>query len=173
MLVTDKYTGHDLVIVGQKSGIIYSFNPDNGNVIWNLTLGPGGKAGGLIHGSASDGYVIYVNLANSENKNYTLFNGTVINYGSWDALNISNGKVLWQIPNPAKAMSRSPITLANGVVFVASADPLGYFYALHSQTVKILWSFPSGQSTFNGPSVVNGYIYWANSAGRLYAFALE
>src|SRR5262249_34243375 len=57
--------GQDLVGVGQKSGIYWAFNPNNGNVVWNTQVGPGSSLGGIEWGTATDGTRIYVPISNA------------------------------------------------------------------------------------------------------------
>jgi polyvinyl alcohol dehydrogenase (cytochrome) len=49
----------NIVGFGQKSGIYWAFNPDNGNIVWSTMVGPGGTLGGMEWGTATDGQRIY------------------------------------------------------------------------------------------------------------------
>ena len=40
----------DLVGIGQKSGIYWALNPDNGAIVWSTSVGPGGTTGGIQWG---------------------------------------------------------------------------------------------------------------------------
>ena len=52
--------GRDLLIAGQKSGIVWAFDPDNaGKVVWQTRVGKGGINGGVQWGIASDGQRVY------------------------------------------------------------------------------------------------------------------
>ncbi|MFT6287334.1 MAG: polyvinyl alcohol dehydrogenase (cytochrome) [Alcanivorax sp.] len=50
----------DILVAGQKSGIIYGFNPDNGEVIWESRVGRGGVQGGVHFGMAAGDGLLYV-----------------------------------------------------------------------------------------------------------------
>jgi polyvinyl alcohol dehydrogenase (cytochrome) len=54
MLYSSKANGkkRDLVGVGQKSGVFWSLDADNGEVVWTTQVSPGGVAGGLMWGSS-------------------------------------------------------------------------------------------------------------------------
>jgi outer membrane protein assembly factor BamB len=42
-------SGRDLLIAGQKSGIVHAFDPDrNGEIVWQTRIGKGGKLGGIL-----------------------------------------------------------------------------------------------------------------------------
>jgi len=72
------------------------------------------------------------------------------------------------------------VSVANGVVYAGSEDNSGHMYALDAATGKILWSFVGGGAVLDGPSIVDGFVYW--SAGysktppgtdKVYAFTLS
>jgi polyvinyl alcohol dehydrogenase (cytochrome) len=45
----------DLVVAGQKSGIVYALDPDDkGKILWHVRVGKGGETGGVQWGMASD-----------------------------------------------------------------------------------------------------------------------
>jgi polyvinyl alcohol dehydrogenase (cytochrome) len=51
-------------------------------------------------------------------------------------------------------------------------------YALNTATGKILWSFATGGSVIDGPSIANGALYWGSgydigtTNNQVYAFTL-
>ena len=60
----------------------------------------------------------------------------------------------------------------------------GFMYALDAATGEILWSFDSGGSVVDGPSIVDGVLYWGSGYGpdkpiqgkannKLYAFSFK
>src|SRR6202045_404403 len=53
-----------IVGFGQKSGIYWALNPDDGHIVWSAAVGPGGSLGGIQWGTATDGRRIYVAIAN-------------------------------------------------------------------------------------------------------------
>ncbi len=167
----------NLIGFGQKSGIYWALNPANGSILWGTLVGPGGIVGGIEWGTATDGRRIYVASANSDRAVHTLTSGQTITWGSWCALDVTTGKILWQTADPTPgALDTGALSVANGVVFAGS--PTGYMYALDAATGKILWSFNSGGSVIGGPSIVDGVVYWGSGYGyyipnnKLYAFSL-
>ncbi len=165
---------------GQKSGIYWALNPDNGDVIWSTPVGPGATLGGIEWGTATDGNRIYVAISNSDSLPYTLTSGQKITWGAWTALDVATGKIIWQTPDPTTGGSdRSSVSVANGVMYAGSYT--GQMYALDAQTGKVLWSFASGGSVIDGPSIVDGSLYWGSGYqeiapgtgnNKLYAFSL-
>jgi polyvinyl alcohol dehydrogenase (cytochrome) len=153
----------DMVGVGQKSGQFWSLDPDTGAIIWVTQVSPGGIAGGLMWGSANDGNLIYTSSANSEYKPWLLIDGSNTIAGIWSALDSATGEIIWQTANPAGPYNAGgPVTVANGVVYVCSQDPLGYMFALDAATGTASWSFESGGSCNGGAAVANGKVYWGS-----------
>jgi polyvinyl alcohol dehydrogenase (cytochrome) len=170
----------NLVGFGQKSGLYWAFNPDSGELLWSSMVGPGSTLGGIEWGTATDGERIYVAITNSKNLPYPLINGTTITWGAWSALDVGTGKILWQTADPAQAIDIGSVSVANGVVYAPSMS--GNMHALNSKNGKILWTFASGGSVIDGPSIVDGTLFWGsgyrkvgNGVGnnKVFAFSLR
>lgn len=155
-----KAGGKEFVGAGQKSGIFWALNPDTGAVIWKTQAAPGGLAGGLQWGSATDGVRIYVASANTDQKPWTLLDGTTINYGHWAALDAATGRIIWNRANPAAAGASGAVTVAGGAVYACSQDFSGHMYALKASDGSQLWDFVSGDFCYSGAAAVDGALYW-------------
>src|SRR5260221_4129000 len=111
---------------------------------------------------------------------YTLVpSGQKITWGSWSALDVATGTILWQTADPTPGSTdRGSVSVANGVMYAGSNS--GQMYALDTTTGKILWNFASGGSVIDGPSIVDGTLYWGSGyreiAGtgnnKVFAFSL-
>jgi polyvinyl alcohol dehydrogenase (cytochrome) len=170
-----------IVGFGQKSGIYWALNPDNGNIVWSTPVGPGSSLGGIEWGTATDGQRIYVAIGNRNHLSYTLVpSGQQITWGSWSALDVATGDILWQTADPtAGATDTGSVSVANGVMYAGSNS--GQMYALDTRTGNILWNFASGGSVIDGPSIVDGILYWGSGYrnippgignNKVYAFTL-
>jgi polyvinyl alcohol dehydrogenase (cytochrome) len=171
----------NIVGFGQKSGIYWALNPDNGNIVWSRPVGPGSSLGGIEWGTATDGQRIYVAIGNHDHLAYTLVpSGQQITWGAWTALDVATGNILWQTADPtAGTIDTGSVSVANGVMYAGSYS--GQMYALDTKTGKILWNFASGGSVIDGPSIVDGTLYWGSGYrnippgignNKVYAFAL-
>jgi polyvinyl alcohol dehydrogenase (cytochrome) len=171
----------NIVGFGQKSGIYWALDPDNGNIVWSTLVGPGSSLGGIEWGTATDGQRIYVAIANRFHLPYTLGpSGQQITWGAWSALDVATGNILWQTADPTVGtIDTGSVSVANGVMYAGSYS--GQMYAFDTTTGKILWNFPSGGSVIDGPSIVDGVLYWGSGYGnippgignnKVYAFTL-
>jgi len=169
-----------LVGFGQKSGNYWALNPDNGDIQWRTQVGPGGSTGGIQWGTATDGWRIYAAISNNGQVPYTLVpGGQEITWGAWSALDVATGKLIWQTADPTiGAFDSGSVSVANGVMYAGSQS--GSMYALDAATGKVLWSFASGGTVVDGPSIVDGVVYWGSgysnpgtANNKLYAFSLK
>jgi polyvinyl alcohol dehydrogenase (cytochrome) len=179
----------DLLAAGQKSGVYWTFDPDQaGRTVWTTAVGPGGVLGGMEWGSSTDGTRIYTQITNFDHIPFQLVAGPqagiTVNGGVWAALDVDTGKILWQTPDPSSfrplkgtyfnaawgsglgdgffGTALGPSTIANGVLFTGSMDREGHMYALDAATGAILWTFASGASVASAPAVVDGVVYWGS-----------
>ena len=182
--------------IGEKSGVYYALNPDTGATVWSTQVGPGAVFGGIVWGTATDGSLIYVPIANSDSLTYALQpSGPTVNSGSWAGLNPATGHIVWQTPTPGLCsaavagvargcMAFGPATAANGVVFAGSLDnnPANpTMFALSAATGSVLWSFAPGSSVGSAPAIVGSTIYWgagysvlnATANNKLFAFSIN
>jgi polyvinyl alcohol dehydrogenase (cytochrome) len=171
----------NIIGFGQKSGIYWALNPDDGNIVWSTPVGPGAALGGIEWGTATDGQRIYVAISNSDHLPYTLVpSGQHITWGAWSALDVATGKILWQTADPTVGtIDTGSVSVANGLMYAGSYS--GQMYALDTRTGTILWNFASGGTVIDGPSIVDGTLYWGSGYrnippgignNKVYAFTL-
>ncbi|WP_460976554.1 outer membrane protein assembly factor BamB family protein [Spirosoma knui] len=164
-------TGNDLLVVGQKSGIVYGLSPEHGKVIWQTRIGKGGALGGIHWGMATDGKLVYA--ANADNKygiNPKLDSLVQPSPGMF-ALEVGTGRVVWKSATPScgdkksciEANSAAP-TVIPGVVFAGALD--GHIRAYSTTDGTILWDYdtvkeyqpangiPGKGGSIDGPSPV-------------------
>jgi polyvinyl alcohol dehydrogenase (cytochrome) len=160
----------DRLGVGQKSGQFWSLDADTGEILEEKQVTPGGVAGGMIWGSATDGERLYTSSANAEFNLWTPVGGVPTVSGGWSALDPTDLSILWQTANPAvwPANAGGAVTVANGVVygcaqtspFPGAPDMPENMFAMDAATGEILWAHTSGGSCNSGAAVVNGMLFW-------------
>lgn len=162
-ILTKRQDGKDILIAGQKSGVVFALSPDGGKLIWQTRIGKGGMLGGIHWGMATDGKYVYA--TNSDNN---------VGIDKRDssrkpspgifALDLFSGKVIWNTPAPAcenkdclSFNSAAPAVIP-GIVFAGSLD--GHIRAYSSKDGKILWDYNTARNyeTTNGIKSKGGSI---------------
>jgi len=149
--------GRSMLIVGNKSGMIWALDPGQlGKTVWQQQVGKGSSGGGVLWGLAVDGERVYVPNGFFDAKSPDASGGMA-------ALNLRDGRLLWSTPNPpcgdrklCKPSHAAAVTAIPGAVFSGTMD--GQFYGYAADTGKILWQFNSAQdfATVNGVKANGG-----------------
>ena len=182
--------GRDLLIIGQKSGVGYALDPDDGgNIVWQLRLDSGSELGGVEWGFAVDDTQVYFGNAAF----------LASEPGGVAAVQVATGELVWFTgPGPAvcdgcNSHMRAAVTAIPGVVFVGAHD--GMFRAYAAEDGTTIWQFDTNGDyktvngvvakggSLNGPGavVVDGMVYtpsgYASFGGRpgnvLLAFGVD
>jgi len=168
--------GKRVLILGQKSGLVYAVDPDaQGKLLWHARAGVGGLLGGVQWGPATDGTNVYVAVSD------LAFEGRApdpTKGGGISAYRVSDGKLLWKTPPPGCGDRRpcSPaqsqaVTAIPGAVFSGSID--GHLRAYATADGKIIWDFDTardfetvnkvaahgGSLDVGGPIVAGGMVF--------------
>jgi polyvinyl alcohol dehydrogenase (cytochrome) len=171
--------GKDVIVVGQKSGIIWGFDPDNnGKVLWQTRIGNGGALGGIEWGHATDDQNAYAAISDRPRGP-----------GLLSAVNIKTGEKLWTKLTPdtgRPTFMSSAISAIPGIVFAGGVD--SHLRAYDSKTGDIVWDYDALHpfetvngvtakgGSFDGPGPViangmvltsSGYGMWGGSAGNV------
>lgn len=179
--------GRDLLLVGQKSGIVWALDPSTrGAVLWHARVGEGGLNGGVQWGMASDGQHVFATTSDLQRATQTDPLNPIraqvdpAHGGGLTALQVNDGTMRWHVaaqPCAAQApVGCSPaqpgaVTEIPGVVFTTSND--GHLRAHAADSGKLLWEFntmrafttvdgiPGHGGSMDGPGavVVNGMVY--------------
>jgi len=165
--------GRNMLIAGQKSGMVYALDPDRkGEILWQARVGEGGTNGGVQWGMASDGQLVYAATSDKRDRAGSADpldpRGRIADAkagGGLTALRISTGEKIWSAPPivcaPAAKAGCSPaqsaaVTAIPGVVFSGSLD--GHLRAYAAESGRILWDFDTirDYQTVNGVSATGG-----------------
>jgi len=189
--------GRDVLLAGQKSGVVYALDPDRkGEILWQVRVGQGGTNGGVQWGMASDGNQVYA--ATSDVRRSQAPNADPLDPrpqfadpkvgGGLTALRIATGEKVWFAPpvvcGPAAKPGCSPaqsqaVTVIPGVVFSGSLD--GHLRAYSAEEGKVVWDFDTVRDyetvnhvratggSLNGPGavVVGGMLFVNSGYARL------
>jgi polyvinyl alcohol dehydrogenase (cytochrome) len=146
--------GRQVLLVGQKSGMVYGLDPDRrGATVWQTRIGAGGALGGVQWGMATDGVSLYAAVSD-------VAAGAAGKPGLY-ALNPATGKLIWSTPAPIAACAwgvkrcspaqSAAVTVMPGLVFSGAMD--GRLRAYSTNDGKILWEFDTAAAPY---SPVNG-----------------
>jgi polyvinyl alcohol dehydrogenase (cytochrome) len=164
--------GKEILVAGQKSGMVYAFDPDaKGKILWQTRVGKGGLNGGVQWGMASDGQKLYAAVNDTSGVMNTAgpVGGATFDPakgGGLTALHLEDGSKAWFAPShpcdpprPGCSPGQSAaLTLIPGVVFSAALD--GHVRAFSTEDGEMLWDFDTAQtySTVNGVPAHGGSI---------------
>ncbi len=177
--------GKEVLVIGQKSGILWALDPDDkGKVLWQTRIGKGGALGGIEWGHAADDENAYAPISDRPGP------------GLITAVNLKTGEKLWTTLTPKTGHQTSmsaAISVIPGIVFAGGVD--AHFRAYDSKTGDIVWDFDvshpfdtvngvsgkGGSFDAPGPVIANGMVFtasgygmWGGSAGNvLLAFSVD
>lgn len=178
-------SGRELLLVGQKSGLVYALDPlRNGEIVWQRRVGAGTALGGIEFGLASDSARVYAGVSDIATLKR---DGTPGLY----AMNIADGALAWSQPTSNTPRCRwknfwchgaisQAITAIPGAVFAGSYD--GHFRAYEATTGRVVWDVDTATNPIRalngkmvyggvmdgaGPTVAGGMVYvHSGYAGR-------
>jgi polyvinyl alcohol dehydrogenase (cytochrome) len=171
-------TGNQVLLAGQKSGVVYGLDPDHGGeTLWQVKLGNGLAAGPAVAGSSigppgvagAPGGVAWGSAADHRNL-YVAVSGLLAQpanaSGSLTALDIKTGVARWHTPSPEPACAwgehncfhgeAQAVTVMPGSVFSGSLD--GHLRAYSTIDGKIFWDYDTAKEfqTKNGIKASGG-----------------
>jgi polyvinyl alcohol dehydrogenase (cytochrome) len=173
-VLLDAGKGKQVVVTGQKTGVVHGFDPDqNGKIVWQTPIGKGSTLGGILWGIAGHNGIAYVPLSDIDRQKPEAGGGLF-------AIDAATGKVVWSTPPPkpaclgkpgCTAAQLAPPSLIEGVIFAGSMD--GHLRGYEMASGKIIWDFDATQTfpttdgvkanggsfSSTGPTVADGMLY--------------
>jgi polyvinyl alcohol dehydrogenase (cytochrome) len=164
--------GKEILVAGQKSGVVFAFDPDaKGKILWQTRVGKGGLNGGVQWGMATDGQKVYAAVSDVHAVMNTAgpVGGATFDPaqgGGLTALHLEDGSKAWFAPSypcdpprPGCSPGQSAaLTLIPGVVFSPGLD--GHLRAFSTEDGTMVWDFDTAReySTVNGVPAKGGSI---------------
>lgn len=183
--------GKQVLLAGQKSGMVFAFDPDHdGKIVWKTRLGVGGAYGGVEHGITTDGDRLYVPISDIK-ASVAIPSAAEKPHpeGGLTALSLATGAKLWHTPavppvcgwgtlSCSGAQPAAPVAIP-GIVFSGSLD--GHIRAYAAADGHVTWDFDTGHAfdAVNGGhahggavtgygEIVSGGMLYVNSGGGYY-----
>jgi polyvinyl alcohol dehydrogenase (cytochrome) len=174
--------GKQIILAGQKSGIVYALDPDHGGeVLWQTKVAEEGVPAGIEWAPAADHRHLYIALSGlvAEPDNSS---------GGLAALDMKTGTKRWYAAAPVPACAwgvqscahaqAQAVTVIPGAAFSGSMD--GHFRAYSTIDGKIMWDYDTAKDfpTVNGvkgsggsldqggATIVNGVVYVNSGYGQ-------
>lgn len=178
--------GGQVLVAGQKSGLVYGLDPATGALLWKTAVGMGSALGGVEWGIGADDHRVYVPISDI----VRLFPGpghAADGKPGLYALDPANGAFVWRAPAPQapchyaskgrvpfciRSQSAAPAVMP-GAVFEGGLD--GWFRAYDSASGKVLWGYSTTAQTYDtlnqikdqpgggidgmGPTIAHGMVY--------------
>lgn len=171
VILTKTSTGNDILLAGQKSGVVHAIDPNSGKLIWQTKLGDGTALGGVHWGMSVGGGKVFVPLNDPEwgIPGYTPRPGVY-------ALRVDNGELLWSAPvsrrcekpDRPKKGERPKCSYHYGISAAVSSTPelvfsggLDGMVRIYSTTDgELLWSYDTSRAfdAVNGVDTHGGAI---------------
>jgi polyvinyl alcohol dehydrogenase (cytochrome) len=170
-----------VLIAGQKSGLVYGLDPATGALKWTTRVGSGSALGGVEWGIGADQKYVFVPNADTvelideaQKAKGIPVTGNTTEPGKpgLSAIEPATGKIVWSIPAPEapckyagdrsrdyaqgaciRAQSAAPGVIP-GVVFSGTLD--GWMRAYDVETGAIVWEFSSTAQAYNTVNGVKG-----------------
>ena len=156
-----KHGDKDLLIAGQKSGMVHALDPDNnGAIVWQQLVGRGGIMGGVHWGMATNGTTLYIPI--NDQGTYPLHEEKERSPGV-HAIKLSDGSPIWSTIEKDRCEEvdwscgpgiTAAITATPEVIFAGALD--GMFKAYDAKSGKELWAYDTNR-TFDSVNGVTAY----------------
>ncbi|MGE0404762.1 MAG: PQQ-binding-like beta-propeller repeat protein [Candidatus Korobacteraceae bacterium] len=145
-ILAKRADGREMLVAGQKSGVVWGLDPEKGTLIWKFEQPEGRGRMGILFGGAADDQNAYFNSR-----------------GGIFAVQLSSGSEKWftPIPAPTGGMKSHPgasaaVSAIAGVAFSVGLD--GMIRALGANDGKLLWEYNTVREfeTVNGVKAKGG-----------------
>lgn len=169
--------GRRLLIAGQKSGVVSAIDPDRqGAILWQRTIGKGGRLGGIQWGLAADGQHVYAAVSDleitapppgGEGGRPSVFGVPLMLNpkagGGLYALDVATGEIAWHTPHPGcgttpgcSPAQSAATTVIPSVVFSGGLD--GHLRAYDTKDGRVIWDADTVRpfQTVNGVDAKGG-----------------
>jgi len=142
--------GKQIILAGQKAGIVYGFDPDlGGKLVWQTRVGHGGALGGVEWGMAASDHVLFAAVSDV---------GSPPARGGkpgLNALSFDKGATLWHVDAPKPVCTKpgrcsngfsAAVTAVPGAVFSGAQD--GHIRAFAAKDGALLWDFDTAAQPY-------------------------
>ena len=157
-ILTRDENGREVLLIGQKSGMVYALDPANsGELLWEQRAGSGGTMGGIHYGMSASPEALFVGVSDLPTNNpYNVGPG----HPGIHALSLSTGDIIWRrdLKDQCEETAflcwhgiSAAVSTVEDLVFAGGLD--GILRAFDTASGDILWETPTLNS-FGAPNGV-------------------
>lgn len=177
--------GKDIIVAGQKSGVVFGIDPETGKIGWSQRLGHGGTQGGVHFGMAAAGSTVFVPIVDMADTRDGRIYDKSQNGAGIHAIDAATGRILWRQHATSSCEGCDPgvsaaATAIPGAVLAGHLD--GWFRGYDARDGHVLWSFDTknpvtgitgaiakgGSMSGPGPAVYGGFLVFSSGYGMYY-----
>ncbi|KAK5694579.1 hypothetical protein LTR97_009169 [Elasticomyces elasticus] len=109
--------GHDVVVIGQKTGDLYAMDAADGSMMWATIVGPDTSSfGALVWGVAVDASRVYFTVQDPLYETWrSQPSGKNTSNAAYGAVELCNGSITWEVPVPLNSTSYGPPSVTQDV----------------------------------------------------------
>ena len=151
----------DTVVIGQKSGNLYSFAAKDGSLIWGSKTSPNSDWGGLSWGIACDNAQVYFTAINYGKFAWNIQPSNVqITNSAFGSANLLTGDIVWETQVPQNNLAYAPPSVVGDIVLVSRAglNAVGSLMALSKTTGAVLLDWPTDSTMRGGVAIQDQYL---------------
>lgn len=163
-ILTTLPSGKEVLLAGQKNGVVYAIDPDaRGKVLWQTRVGRGGIQGGVHFGMALEAQRLFVPISDLKDGHDGRRYDMAGKPGLY-ALDPADGRIAWSAAAQDVCNGRNfcdpgisaAVTATPGVVFAGHMD--GVLRAYDATTGQVIWKYDAtgGVQTVSGTTAHGG-----------------
>jgi len=165
-----KAGGREQVIIPGGDGIIYSFEPKTGKVIWKFDanpkdskwgLGGRGTRNNVISTPVIHDGIVYVGVG--QDPEHGEAPGHLWAIDASKTGDITGSGVVWHRGGEQFNRTISTVAVKDGILY--AADLSGYLYALDAKTGEHFWDYNAFAAVWSSPFVADGKVYLTDEDG--------
>lgn len=166
-------SGKDVVVIGQKNGILWIFDAISGNIESATVVGPDLTSSGvLVWGIAVDFSRAYFTVLNPNYATCIVLSDHVnVSNAAYGAVDLQTGGIVWEVPVPQNGTSYAPPSVTNDLVIVGRSGDFDFVPApgdasnivfLDKANCALVAEVKTEQTQFGGAAVDGRYILFGS-----------
>lgn len=162
------------VIFAGGDGWVYSFKPENGDLLWKFDCNPKGSKWELGRGDRNNIIstpVVYkdrVYIAVGQDPEHGEGIGhmyAIDPKGKSGDITSDKGATVWHFGNKDYYRTISTVAIRDGLVY--TSDLSGFFYCLDLESGKLVWKHDLLAAVWGSPTVIDGKVYLGDEEGKV------